>query len=117
MTDSAKVAGVDRVRFFYIKSNFFRVVHMDGAIGGLTPRGLIHCAVYNERAAIPQVTEHPIDDNRLGPEEAVEGKKGLVREVEVDLLMTRPVAEELRDWLTARIEDYDKRVQELEAEK
>ena len=45
----------DALRFFYIKAYNFRVVHVDGVIGGITPKGLLHLAVFSERAAIPQV--------------------------------------------------------------
>ena len=37
-----------RVRFHYLKSQLWRVVHVDGAIGGITPRGMIHAALYSE---------------------------------------------------------------------
>jgi hypothetical protein len=114
MADESKSATSRRLRFHYIKSNFFRVVHMDGALGGLTPRGYIHCAIYNERAAVPLVTEYKLVDDVLSGEEPIEGKVGMVRELEVDLMMSRPVAEELRNWLTDRIKEYDKRLAETE---
>lgn len=43
-----------QIRFNYIKSAQFRVIHADGAIGGVTPNGFIHMALFNERAAIPR---------------------------------------------------------------
>src|SRR3989442_6878794 len=52
MTEATKPQDVT---FHYIKSSQFRVVHADGIIGGVTPRGLIHIAVFSERPAIPQV--------------------------------------------------------------
>jgi hypothetical protein len=97
-----------KIRFHYIKSNYFRVIHVDGALGGVTPSGFIHCAVYSERAAIPQVTEHAIVEDGLSEEATlIEGRAGVVREVDVDLMMSRSVAEKLRDWLTKRIGEYD----------
>jgi hypothetical protein len=103
-------AAADRVRFHYIKGNFFRVVHVDGCIGGPTPAGLIHCATYSERPAIPQVTEHEIQETAptLGPPLSVEGKAGFVRELDVDLILSRDRAVELRDWLTNKIDELDK---------
>ena len=103
------------VRFSYIKSNFFRVLHVDGAIGGVTPQGFIHCALYNERQAIPQITEHELIDNKLGGDATrTEGRVGFVREVEADLIISRNVAGELRDWLTRQIEMLDKLKKEAE---
>jgi hypothetical protein len=43
------------VVFEYIKSQLFRVIHSDGAIGGITPTGNVHVAFYSDRAAIPKV--------------------------------------------------------------
>jgi hypothetical protein len=102
------------VRFSYIKSTFFRVLHVDGAIGGVTPQGFIHCALYNERQAIPQLTEHDVVGTKLGEATRTEGRAGFVREVEADLMMSRSVASELRDWLTRQIEMFDKLKKEAE---
>jgi len=97
------------VRFFYIKGQHFRVVHMDGLIGGLTPRGMLHVSTYSERPAIPQTTEHDIGENgQLSGAIHQEGKVGIVRELDVDIIMSRTTAVELRDWLTDRIADIDK---------
>ena len=74
------------VPFNYIKSNGFRVIHVDGAIGSITPRGLIHAALYSERMPIPQVVVHPVGpDGSLLPPVQQEGRAGVVREVEVEI--------------------------------
>lgn len=102
-----------RVRFHYLKSQLWRVVHVDGAIGGITPRGMIHAAIYNERPAIPQVTEQEVSpEGVLGAQTLSEGKEGVVRELDVDLVMSKQAAIELRDWLAKRVSELDK----LEAE-
>jgi hypothetical protein len=119
MADEPSGAPTKKVRFHYIKSNLFRVIHVDGAIGGITPHGNIHCAVYSERQAIPQVTEHEVVsvETPLGPGRAVEGKAGFVRELDVDLMMTRDKAVELRQWLSDRIDEYDNLLAEKSPEK
>jgi hypothetical protein len=109
-TDGESTASV---RFHYIKSNFFRVVHMDGCIGGVTPPGFIHGAVYSERPAIPQLTEHEVrvdpanHADTLGPGKVIEGRAGFVRELEVDLIISRNQAVAFRDWLDAKIKELD----------
>ena len=107
MTDDPASSAPPRLRFHYIKSNFFRVVHVDGAIGGLTGPGYIHFAVYSERPALPLVTEHELSDKSLSGGVPVEGRTGFVRELEVDLIMSRDKAAELRDWLTRQIDYFD----------
>lgn len=96
----------EKVTFSYIKSGQFRVMHVDGALGGITPRGNLHVALYSERPSIPKVMVHRVEDNVLGPPETVEGRGGIVREIDADLVMTMQVAEELRDWLTVKLEEY-----------
>lgn len=108
-SDTTRKGVPPRIRFHYIKSNLFRVIHVDGALGGITSRGLVHCAVYSERQAIPQTTEHEVTaEGRLGAQSSQEGKEGIVREMDVDLIMTKQTAIELRDWLNDRIGELDR---------
>jgi hypothetical protein len=97
------------VTFNYLKSAFYRVIHVDGAIGGITPRGLIHCSIYSERAAIPRVTRHTLNpDGSLGNATVVESREGVSREMEADLILDRRAARELRDWLTRQLDQLAK---------
>ncbi|WP_146140209.1 hypothetical protein [Alsobacter soli] len=89
---------------FFQKSNFFRVVHADGCYGGLTPRGSIHCGFYSERVAIPQRTSIPIIDGQPGPETILEGKEGLVRELDVDVVMDFTTAVSFHIWMRDKLE-------------
>lgn len=96
------------VRFHYIKSNAYRVVHADGVVGGPTPSGLVHVSFFSERLPIPTVVDHAVSDigggrGTLGNEIAREGKKGVVREVEVGVVMTLDTAKLLRAWLDDNI--------------
>lgn len=101
-----------RVTIEYIKSQSFRVIHADGAIGGVTPSGNVHLALYSERAAIPRTLVHEAnDDGSLGnpiPEETIV-RPGLIREMDVDVILTRPAVEGLLKWLTDRMKDLEER--------
>ena len=95
------------VPFHYIKSNSFRVIHTDGAIGHVAPTGLIFVGLYSERLAIPQVMVHELTEGgQVGSEHADErvGKQGVVREVEVGAMMTAETATILISWLQEKIE-------------
>src|SRR4051812_28828519 len=71
------------IKFNYIKSSQFRVVHADGAYGGITPRGYIHASLYSERRPLPQLTEVPIlPGDQLGEEKPLTQKEDMVRELE-----------------------------------
>jgi hypothetical protein len=95
------------VPFHYIKSNSFRVIHTDGAVGNITPAGLIFMGFYSERSAIPQIMVHEVTEGgQVGGERLDErvGKKGIVREVEVGATMSVEVAQTIVAWLQERIE-------------
>ena len=101
----------ERVKFHYLKATHFRTIHADGAIGNITPAGYIHMAMYNERPAIPREIVHKIKtDGTLGeiiPEETVD-RGGIVREMEVDVLMSVEVARSIKNWLGDQIKKIDK---------
>ena len=99
------------VSFRYHKSQSFRVIHADGAFGGLTPRKGIFLAFYNERFPIPEVTVQEVTaEGRLGAEilgqRQVKGE--IIREVEAGIVMDPEVAKSLVMWLNERIAESDR---------
>jgi hypothetical protein len=95
------------IQFHYIKANLFRVIHVDGAIGGLTPTGDIFVSLYSQRGPIPQITVQEVGETgELGGElmEQRKGREGLVREVEVGLAIRPQIAEQLVKWLQEKID-------------
>ena len=104
-----KAAGENEIAFDYIKSPDFRVAWVDGAVGGVTPQGLIHCAVYAERMALPRrqvFKTTPLNEHlsKLGDEvlEKQISRGAVVREMAMDLMMTADGAETLGRWLLSR---------------
>jgi hypothetical protein len=99
------------VQFHYTKSNHFRVVHGDGVWGGATPKGTIAITFFSERVPIPRVLKHSINpDGGLG-EEMKEGRdslEGVVREVEVTVVLDVSVAKSLIPWLYSHIQALEK---------
>lgn len=97
------------VAFDFIKSNFFRVISVDGAFGGLSPQGRsIHMALFSERRPLPQKTVHQLGEGgTLGDEllDRRESRSAFVREIEVDVVMDLPTALAVRKWLTRKIEE------------
>ena len=100
----------NKVAFHYLKSTQFRVVHTDGAVGGITPSGYLHLALFSERAAIPQrVVQEVSSDGKLGAEIPDEGfsRGGIVRELEVDAVFSIETAKMVRDFLSTQIEKLE----------
>lgn len=98
------------VVFDYIKSAGFRSVRADGAIGGVTPNGHIHMALYSERAAIPRRMVHELAKNgAVGPVREVETRNSFVREMEVDIYLDIATATAIHEWLGNNIEQVKNR--------
>lgn len=108
------------INFEYIKSTQFRVVHVDGVSGSITPGRLIHAAVFNERPAIPQRTFQRINpDGTLGSviDEKTVSRGGIVRELEVDMVMSAEAARTLASWLLQRVSELERLEDILEGRK
>jgi hypothetical protein len=95
------------VAFDYIKSQYFRVIHADGIMGGPTPQGYVHFAFYSERPPLPRRQVHKVTPTGLGdviPEKTV-ARDAIVREMDVDVIMKIDVAEQFHQWLGQRIQE------------
>ena len=98
-----------RFTFHFIKSNHFRVIHGDGAWGGITPSGSLAMVFYSERMPIPQRIDHEITPvGTLGAPTNVESKRGVVREMEVEVVVNLEAAKGISNWLNAQIESLEK---------
>src|SRR5215217_3105251 len=115
MAEDGKVEGSDAdsgsrtIAFHYIKSNHFRVIHVDGAVGAMQPNGKgIHMAVYSDRVPVPVQQVYEISANQLGNQVSTIARQGVVREVEADLFMDLETAAVIAEWLRQRIEEMKK---------
>lgn len=97
------------VSFDYIKSNLFRIVHVDGAVGNITPQGRLHLAFWSERNPIPRQVVHEImPDGTLSDEIQQVSRGSIVREVEVGLMIDPETARALIDLLKDSLENLDR---------
>ena len=97
-------SGPVEIEFHYIKSNHYRVVHADGAYGGVTARGYLHVSFFNERRPIPRVITLIRDEGSdQAREEITDTRSGVVREVEVGVLLDEQAATELIEWLNGKL--------------
>lgn len=95
-----------QVVFEYTKGSILHSVHADGFIGGLTPGGYIHLAFFSERSMLPKRHVFKLNpDGSLGPEIPDEAalQDPIVRDFQVDVLLTASTAEVLRNWLDHHI--------------
>lgn len=89
-------------------SNSFRALHVDGAYGGVTPKGLFNINFYAERLAIPKATDYKVEDtNLIKIADSGDSKKGVIREFETGVYMTIETAKEIHKWLGNQISDFE----------
>jgi len=80
----------------FIKSNSFRVVHANGAWYGGDTQGNLHLTFYNERSPIPKMVVVNLDETGIILGEVKrESKQGIIREMEVDVVLSLQAATEL----------------------
>ena len=104
---AAKAAKPDDVTFHYLKGPDFRTIHIDGAIGGITPSNFLHIAFYCERAVIPRtITQKFNEDGTVGDEIERTGKEGVVRQMEIDIIVNENTAKTVRVWLDLKLEEF-----------
>jgi len=115
-----KVTLPPTIEFDYIKSNFFRVIHVNGAFGGINPDGTLFMAVFSERPPLPDATVQMVDSSgKIGAEvfeqRRVTSKGLIVRELEAGLTMDVNAARGLMQWLKERVEIAEKMIADARA--
>jgi hypothetical protein len=99
---------IQEVAFDYIKSQYFRVIHADGVIGGMTPHSHLHFALFSERPPLAKRQVHSISSQgALGPPnpEKTVIRDAIIRELDIDVIMTATVAEQFHLWLGQRLQE------------
>ncbi|MEO6940093.1 MAG: hypothetical protein ABI444_08165 [Candidatus Kapaibacterium sp.] len=92
------------LEFHFLKTQSYRTYHVDGAFGGLTPRGGIYIEFYVERLPTPNLLRQEMnEDGTLGNILATESKHGVIREIECGVALDLTTAEALQEWLGNRI--------------
>ncbi len=96
-----------KLDFDYIKSNFFRVVKVDGVHGGIVPNGrAIQIAFFNERQPIPRKETYKIEKGHVGEKTGAEIRCGVVREVEFEAILDIDTAVVIHKWLEEKIKMF-----------
>ena len=98
-------------KFKYIFTYDYNPVYVNGAHGGVTPRGELVVNFYQERQPLPNAITHELNPNgTIGKEVAVEPgdlNKSLVRFVSNGVVLTHQTARELHYWLGDKIKEME----------
>ena len=99
------------LKFKYIFDYGYNPVYVNGAHGGVSPRGELVMNFYLERMALPESITHEINPNgTIGKESAAEPDDlahSMVRFIESGVVMNYQNAKELHLWLGERIKELE----------
>jgi len=99
------------LKFKYIFNYGYNPVYVNGAHGGVSPRGELVMNFYLERMALPESITHEINPNgTIGNEVSAEPedlKNSLVRFIEAGVVMNYQNAKELLLWLGDRVKEME----------
>lgn len=89
----------------FIKDPDFRTVLVSGVFGGVLGNGVLNISLFTERLPIPQKMTLDLRPDGTIEEKAREGKLGLIREVQIGLLMDLSTTEAIHAFLGSAIEE------------
>ncbi|MGA3283423.1 MAG: hypothetical protein ABSD57_03045 [Verrucomicrobiota bacterium] len=96
----------------YAKSNYFRVIHVDGMYGGPAPAlGNMTMTVFSFRTPLPERTMNDASGNEIVRERVV--KQGIENELECSLVMNLATAKIMHKWLDDAIKKTEAIQQKL----
>ena len=96
------------IEFHYIKNSDFKTVLADGTITSLTPAGYINMNFYLERFPIPDTISREVKDGIVGAEiNRISNRKGIIREVNVGVVLDITTAKGFVESLNDLIKKFD----------
>ncbi len=99
------------LKFKYIFNYGYNPTYVNGAHGGISPRGELVVNFYLERMALPESITHEINPNgTIGNEVASEPedlKNSLVRFIETGVVLNYQGARDLLMWLGDRVKEME----------
>jgi hypothetical protein len=102
------------IKFKYIFEDDYNPKYVNGAQGGINPKGEIIINFYVERAALPKSVTHSLEDNKLSRDTVTEPedlKDSLVRYVQNGIILDIRSAKEIYNWLGRHIDEYENMIQ------
>ncbi|WP_243374282.1 hypothetical protein [Geotalea sp. SG265] len=101
----------NELKFKYVFDNAYNPVYVNGAHGGVTPRGELVVNFYLERQPLPNSISHEIAPNgSIGRESAVEPADlhhSFVRYISSGVVLSHQTAEEIHFWLGEKLKEME----------
>jgi hypothetical protein len=108
MSDDDLIEEVSKVRFIYIQPESDERFFINGAIGGLTPRGEIICNFFFEYKDLPDTEVAVVEGNELKILKEHVSEPEIIREIKCSIILNHAQARKIAEWLVGKADDYDK---------
>lgn len=102
-----QIEKVSKVRFIYIQPDGSERHFINGAIGGLTPRGEILCNFFFEYKALPDSEDAVVEGNELKTLKETELETEIIREIRCSIILNPAQARKIAEWLVGNADNYD----------
>lgn len=116
MTSPSQPDDIEKIviRFQFVNSAHCRVIHVDGAWGGIGPGRMINMSIFSERRPTPNWIDLDMDSSSgIAEESQRDIFDGITREIEAHLVFSVATAQKLRDWLNEKIDDIERVEEEI----
>jgi hypothetical protein len=103
----------DTFKIVFTKAPFFRSVLADASWGRISPSGYIHLSFFNDCIQLPALETHTIEaGGKLSPMNlSYPIDANVVRQIEVDVIMSLESAKSVRDTLQNFVEILEKQIE------
>ncbi|HXK48853.1 MAG TPA: hypothetical protein PKW56_00140 [Clostridiales bacterium] len=96
----------DKIKFKYIFDHNYNPKYVNGAYGGITPKGEIAVHFYLERQGLPNSQTYELTKNRLGEEiekDPDDLHESMIRFVDTGVILNVETAKEVICWLQEKV--------------
>lgn len=107
MRKDDKMEEASKVRFIYIQPEARDKHFINGAIGGLTPRGEIICNFFLEYRELPDNEVATIENGQIRTLVEPVSETEIVREIKCSIILDHNKAREIANWLVEKADEHD----------
>ncbi len=103
---------ISEIEFDYKRNPEYRVVYVNGAYGGPSPKGEYKIDLFLEQQVAPDRIKHSVNESgKLGDEiMRLPADRPVCRELQVGVIMTVGEARNLANWILLRIGEFEKQI-------
>lgn len=98
---------ITEIRFVYLTPENYKLHYVNGAYGGITPRGDMLCNFFFEYRSLPKVEKATLRGDRLISTETNESEQEMIRDLKVGVIMTPKEAKNLADWIYSKLKEFE----------